>query len=162
VSIFGVQLYCHFEQINHVDQFRKFCMKCFPFPNQVFISFDMFASSYGIYEVLMVKSHQNDAFPYNFKDLFRLFIFGLNPWPWLDLEFWFPSFRRSHYQRPTHIINKLFFMSQRVNFFIIIFLGQIYSAAGFGQECHSVTDHNIICSCVEYQTHCHVISVTFF
>ena len=162
MSIFGVQLYCHFEQINHVDQFRKFCMKCFPFPNQVFISFDMFASSYGIYEVLMVKSHQNDAFPYNFKDLFRLFIFGLNPWPWLDLEFWFPSFRRSHYQRPTHIINKLFFMSQRVNFFIIIFLGQIYSAAGFGQECHSVTDHNIICPCVEYQTHCHVISVTFF
>ena len=55
-----------------------------------------------------------------------------------------------------------FFMSQTVNFFIIIFLGQIYSAAGFGQECHSVTDHNIICPCVEYQTHCHVISVTFF
>ena len=73
-------VYHHFEQINQVvDQFHKFCMKCFPSPNQVFISFDMFASSYGIYEVLMVKSHQNDAFPYNFKDLFRLFIFGLNP-----------------------------------------------------------------------------------
>ena len=73
-------VYHHFEQINQVvDQFHEFCMKGFPFPNQVFISFDMFASSYGIYEVLMVKSHQNDAFPYNFKDLFRLFIFGLNP-----------------------------------------------------------------------------------
>ena len=62
-----------------VNQFCKFCRIFFLFLNQVFTSFDMFGSSYGIYEVSMVKSHQNDAFPYNFKDLFRLFIFDLNP-----------------------------------------------------------------------------------
>ena len=127
----------------------------------MFTCFDMFASGYGVYEVLMVKSHQNDAFPYNFKDMFRLFVFGLNPWPWLDLEFWFPSFRRSHYYRPTHIINKrLFYESKGKLLHNYIFRPNIFSS-GVRAGVHSVTDHNIICPCVEYQTHCHVISVTF-
>ena len=105
---------------------------------------------------LMVESHQNDAFPHNIKDLNYFYLFSLNPWPWLDLEFWilvsvFPPIPKNFFscQRPITHLTTNFMVSQRVNFFIIIFLGQIYSSAYSAHvgstECYRPQHHLPLC-----------------